>query len=157
MACYKEKKRYDKRRKDYLKRVWRFSKSRHDIAYIDETGFTPGTSRSHSYSLKGARIYGEVDSFRRPCTSLIDGYKKNKLIAPVLFSGRQDAISSSCSHILLILIRLKSYRQTSKEYRNIKQNLVWKTSLNQIIIYGISYRCRSASIMIEDLIFNINH
>lgn len=54
---------------------------------MDETGFAPGTNRSHGYSIKGSRIYGNVDSNRRPRTSLIGGYRDNKLIAPVLFNG----------------------------------------------------------------------
>ena len=40
-----------------------------------------------SYSVKGSRIYGNVDSNRRPRTSLIGGYRDNKLIVPVLFNG----------------------------------------------------------------------
>lgn len=54
---------------------------------MDETGFAPGTSRTHGYSAKGARIYGDVDSQSRPRTSLIGGYQNGKLIAPVLFNG----------------------------------------------------------------------
>lgn len=87
MARYKEKKHYEKWRVSYLKKLDRFTRKGHDIVYMDETGFAPGTSRSHGYSAKGARIYGDVDSQKRPRTSLIGGYRNGKLIAPVLFNG----------------------------------------------------------------------
>ncbi len=70
-----------------LKKLERSTRSGHDIVYMDETGFVPETNRSHGYSIKGSRIYGDVDSNRRPRIFLIGGYKDGKLIAPVLFSG----------------------------------------------------------------------
>lgn len=87
MERYKEKKRYEKWRVLYLKKHDRFMRNGHDIVYMDETGFAPGTNRSHAYGLKGARVYGDVDSAKRPRTSLIGGYRDGKLIAPVLFDG----------------------------------------------------------------------
>lgn len=87
MARYKEKRLYDNWRKSYLRKLDRFKRKGHDIVYMDETGFAPGTNRSHAYGLKGARIYGDVDSNSRPRTSLIGGYRKGKLLAPVLFDG----------------------------------------------------------------------
>ena len=41
---------------------------------MDETGFAPGTSRVHGYGIIGKRIFGDVDSAKRPRTSLIGGY-----------------------------------------------------------------------------------
>lgn len=87
MARYKEKRHYEKWRVSYLKKLNRFTRGGHDIVYMDETGFAPGTSRSHAYSAKGKRVYGHVDSQTRPRTSLIGGYRDGKLIAPVLFNG----------------------------------------------------------------------
>lgn len=87
MARYKEKVRYENWRRTYLKKLDRFIRKGCDIVYMDETGFAPGTSRSHGYSVKGQRIYGDIDSNRRPRTSLIGGYRNGKLIAPVLFDG----------------------------------------------------------------------
>lgn len=90
MARYKEKKHYEKWRRSYLKKKERFVSKNHDIVYVDETGFAPGTSRCHGYSIRGQRIYGEVDSAKRPRTSLVGGYLKGKLIAPMLFDGTCD-------------------------------------------------------------------
>jgi transposase len=87
MARYKEKKHYENWRVSYLKKLERFKRKGHDIVYMDETGFAPHTSRTHGYSAKGVRIYGDIESDRRPRTSLIGGYKNGKLIAPVLFNG----------------------------------------------------------------------
>ena len=91
MARYKEKRHYEKWRKSYLTKLERFKRKGHDIVYMDETGFAPGTSRSHGYSPQGKRIYGDVDSQKRPRTCLIGGYRDNKLIAPVLFNGNCNA------------------------------------------------------------------
>ena len=87
MGRYKEKRHYENWRVSYLKKLDRFTRKGHDIVYMDETGFAPGTNRSHGYSQKGLRIYGEIDSNKRPRTSLIGGYRNSKLIAPVLFNG----------------------------------------------------------------------
>ena len=87
MGRYKEKRHYENWRVSYLKRLDRFTRKGHDIVYIDETGFAPGTNRTHAYSRKGHRIYGDVESAKRPRTSLIGGYRNRKLIAPVLFDG----------------------------------------------------------------------
>ncbi len=87
MARYKEHKNYVKWTKSYLTKLESFKRGGHDIVYMDETGFAPGTSRSHGYSAKGKRIFGRVDSQTRPRTSLIGGYRDGKLLAPVLFNG----------------------------------------------------------------------
>ncbi len=87
MERYKEKKHYEKWRISYLKKLKRFERNGHDIVYMDETGFSPGTNRSHAYAIRGRRVYGDVDSQTRPRTSLIGGYRNGKLIAPILFNG----------------------------------------------------------------------
>ena len=87
MERYKEKKSYDRWKKSYLNKLDRFTRKGHDIVYMDETGFAPGTSRTHGYCHIGKRLYGDVDSQSRPRTSLIGGYRNGKLIAPVLFNG----------------------------------------------------------------------
>ena len=87
MERYKEKKHYEKWRRSYLIKLNRFERKGHDIVYMDETGFAPDTSRNYGYSPQGKRIYGDVNSQKRPRTCLIGGYRNNKLIAPVLFNG----------------------------------------------------------------------
>lgn len=62
MGRYKEKGHYENWRRSYLKRLDRHKRKDRDIVYVDETGFAPGTNRSHAYSLKGQRVYGDVDS-----------------------------------------------------------------------------------------------
>lgn len=54
---------------------------------MDETGFAPTTHRSHGWSEKGKRVYGEIHSDKRPRTSLIGGYLNRLLIAPFVFEG----------------------------------------------------------------------
>jgi transposase len=106
MARYKEKKHYENWRISYLKKLDRFTRGGHDIVYMDETGFAPGTSRSYGYGLKGVRIYGEVDSNKRPRTSLIGGYRNGKLIAPVLFNGNCNTDTTNVwfkDHLLPVL------------------------------------------------------
>ena len=95
MGRYKEKKHYENWRVSYLKKLDRFMRGGHDIVYMDETGFAPGTSRCHGYSLKGKRIYDDVDSQSRPRTSLIGGYRNSKLIAPVLFNGNCNTATTN--------------------------------------------------------------
>ena len=60
--------------------------------HMDETGFSPRTSRTHGYGIVGKRIYGNVDSAKRPRISLIGGYLNNKLIAPILFDGNCNTL-----------------------------------------------------------------
>lgn len=93
MARYKEKKHYEKWRRSYLKKHARFVLKGHDIVYVDETGFAPGTSRSHGYAIKGQRLYGDFDSCKRPRTSLVGGYLSGKLIAPMLFDGTCNTVT----------------------------------------------------------------
>ena len=108
MERYKEKARYEKWRVSYLKKHARFTRNGHDIVYMDETGFSPGTNRSHAYSIKGTRVYGDVDSAKRPRTSLIGGYLQGQLIAPVLFDGTCNTMIFNAwlkDHLLPILKR----------------------------------------------------
>lgn len=92
MARYKEHKNYVKWTRSYLEKLERFKRKNHDIIYMDETGFAPGTSRTHGYGIVGKRLYGDVDSAKRPRTSLIGGYLNNKLIAPILFDGNCNTL-----------------------------------------------------------------
>ncbi len=112
MGRYKEKRHYtlwgtsENWRRSYLKKLDRFTRKGHDIVYMDETGFAPGTNRSHGYSAVGKRIYGDVDSAKRPRTSLIGGYKDGKLIAPVLFDGTCNTLIFNAwleDHLLPVL------------------------------------------------------
>lgn len=110
MARYKEKIRYDNWRISYLKKLNRFIRNGHDIVYMDETGFAPGTSRCHGYAIKGQRLYGDVDSNKRPRTSLIGGYRDNKLIAPVVFDGTCNTLIMNAwlEHHLIPTLKPKS-------------------------------------------------
>lgn len=106
MGRYKEKRHYENWRVSYLKTLDRFTRKGHDIVYMDETGFAPGTSRGHGYSHTGQRIYGDVDSQSRPRTSLIGGYRNGKLIAPVLFNGNCNTDTTNVwlkAHLLPVL------------------------------------------------------
>lgn len=131
MARYKEKRHYEKWRVSYLKKLNRFVRKGHDIVYMDETGFAPGTNRSHAYSPKGSRIYGDVDSQSRPRTSLIGGYLKGKLIAPVLFKGNcnTQAMNVWLKHHLLpelkpgsVIVMDNASFHKSQETRDILKN-----------------------------------
>jgi hypothetical protein len=61
---YKEHKNHVKWTRSYLEKLERFKCKNHDIIYMDETGFAPGTSRTHGYGIVGKRIYGNVDTVR---------------------------------------------------------------------------------------------
>lgn len=87
MAVYAEAKHYENRKRRFLKGLYKATDDGCDIVYIDETGFMPGTWRTHGRAAKGVRVFGEKPSGKRPRTSLIGGYRKNTLIAPVTFSG----------------------------------------------------------------------
>jgi transposase len=71
----------------FLKQLYKAVDEGRDIAYQDETGFVPEVWRTHGRGPKGARVYGEKPSGKRPRTSLIGGYLNHKLIAPVTFTG----------------------------------------------------------------------
>lgn len=87
MAVYAEAKYYEKRKRHFLKRLYKAQDIGLDVVYVDETGFAPEAWRTHGRSPKGKRVRGEKPSGKRPRTSLIGGYLNNKLIAPVTFSG----------------------------------------------------------------------
>lgn len=73
---------------------------------MDETGFAPTTSKTHAYSLIATSIYADVDSQTRPRTSLIGGYRNNKLIAPFLLNGNCNTLVVNAwlkDHLLPIL------------------------------------------------------
>lgn len=91
MARYAEAKHYEKRRRCYLKALYRVQSAGTPIVYIDETGFAPSTQRDYGWALTGKRIYGDISGSRRPRTGLIGGYLNNQLIAPVLFNGTCNA------------------------------------------------------------------
>ena len=54
---------------------------------MDETGFAPSTYRPYARAFRGEKVIGYRASAQRPRTSLLGGYLKNKLIAPMLFGG----------------------------------------------------------------------
>ena len=84
------------------------------ITYIEEGKSKASASRKFNISLdtihrwwinredifpKRKRV-GDVDSAKRPRTSLIGGYLNNKLIAPVLFDGNCNAHGNMIFRIL---------------------------------------------------------
>ena len=70
-----------------MKRRYHHSQNQTDIIYIDETGFAPATHRTHGWSQKGTRVYGEIHYDKRPRTGLLAGYLNHRLIAPLVFDG----------------------------------------------------------------------
>jgi transposase len=87
MAIYAEAKHYENRTRRFLKGLYKATDEQRDIVYIDETGFAPQAWRTHARAARGARVFGEKPSGKRPRTSLIGGYRQNRLIAPILFDG----------------------------------------------------------------------
>jgi putative transposase len=90
-TTYREAKYYEKKKRRFLKGLYKATDEKDDIVFIDETGFEPEAYRSHGRCPKGLRVYGEKPSGKRPRTSLIGGYLNNKLIAPVTFNGTCNA------------------------------------------------------------------
>jgi transposase len=91
MTRYAEAKGYEKWRRKFLKRLYKYTQEVRDIVFIDETGFEPSAWRTHGWANKGQRVFGDIPSGKRPRTSLLGGYLNNKLIAPMLFKGTCDA------------------------------------------------------------------
>ena len=60
--------------------------------YVDESGFEASDSyRTHGWSGRGQKIYGEQSGSRRR-TNLVAGRIGKKLIAPLLFVGSMNAV-----------------------------------------------------------------
>lgn len=57
------------------------------VVYIDETGFESSTERRFAWARRGQRVVGYTDGRKRQRTSLIGGYFRRKLIAPLLYEG----------------------------------------------------------------------
>ena len=61
------------------------------LIYLDETGFTDETFRSHGYAPQGQCVHGLIPSQKTRTTTLIVAQLNNKLIAPKLISGSCNA------------------------------------------------------------------
>ena len=61
------------------------------LVYIDESGFTVSSHRTHGWGKKGTKVYGNRSGNARPRTSLIAAKHGKKLLAPVLFQGSTNA------------------------------------------------------------------
>jgi transposase len=61
------------------------------LVYIDESGFTASSHRTHGWGKIGKKVYGERSGNSRPRTSLIAAKHGTKLLAPVLFNGATNA------------------------------------------------------------------
>lgn len=86
---YKE--RSDIKRQAYL-RLWEHYAQRDKIfVYIDESGFSPYTTRSYGYALKGQRIHGLIAGKKHPRTSLIAARIDHNFSEPFLFQGTCNA------------------------------------------------------------------
>ena len=91
----------------------------------------PELAVPHGYGIVGKRIYGNVDSAKRPRISLIGGYLNNKLIAPILFDGNcntlminlwlKDHILPTLKKIEVIVMDNTSFHK-SQETRDIIKN-----------------------------------
>jgi transposase len=100
---YAEARRYEKDRKRFLKRLYKAIQEKRDIVHLDETGFAPTIHRTHGWAFIGQKIYGDKPGQKRPRTSLIGGYLRNKLIAPMLFDGTccQEVFNEWLASVLL--------------------------------------------------------
>lgn len=61
------------------------------LVYLDESGFTASSHRTHGWGRIGTKIYGDRSGNARPRTSLIAAKHGAKLLAPVLFQGSTNA------------------------------------------------------------------
>ena len=89
---YEESLRHPEKTRHFIKRWYGFEQRSFDLVYVDETGFSPTTYRPYGRAPKGKSIIGYRASAQRPRTSLLGGYLKNKLIAPMLFDGTCNTI-----------------------------------------------------------------
>lgn len=55
--------------------------------YLDETGFEASTHRPFAWARPGQRVIGYTDGNTRQRTSLIGGYCRRRLLAPMLYQG----------------------------------------------------------------------
>ena len=86
---YKEQCR--EKRKVYQEQLAGAKASGKTLIYLDETGFTDETFRSHGYALRGQCVHGLIPSQKNRTTTLIVAQLNNKLIAPKLISGSCNA------------------------------------------------------------------
>ena len=77
-----------------------------NIVYIDESGFNQNTHRTHAWSKRGAKSYGERSGARKARVNLIAAKRKHDLLAPILYEGSTCATWFNewvCHHLMKTL------------------------------------------------------
>ncbi|WDP84140.1 MAG: hypothetical protein HUN05_02345 [Desulfobacter sp.] len=83
MTGYRE--RSDSKRKAYLRLRERYVRRCKTFVYVDESGFSPYTTRRYGYALKGQRVHGLIAGTKHPRTSLIAARIEYSFEEPFLF------------------------------------------------------------------------
>ncbi len=78
-------------RKEFLQKREQYTEEKRIIVYIDESGFAHDMPRTHGYSLKGERCYGEQDWHARGRTNAIGAIIDNQLFTVCLFDCNIDS------------------------------------------------------------------
>ncbi|WDP84634.1 MAG: IS630 family transposase [Desulfobacter sp.] len=89
MTGYRE--RSDSKRKAYLRLRERYVRRCKTFVYVDESGFSPYTTRRYGYALKGQRVHGLIAGTKHPRTSLIAARIEYSFEEPFLFQGTCNA------------------------------------------------------------------
>ena len=84
---YKE--RNEIKRANYIEILGKHAEEK--LVYIDESGIDKFISREHGWSARGDKIVGSVSGKRYARESFIAGQLKNKIIAPLCYTGTCDS------------------------------------------------------------------
>lgn len=90
-------------RNKFIENIKKYEQEKRNIVYIDESGFSESMPRTHGYSIKGTRCYGEHSWGKGKRTNAIGAQINNKLLTVSLFreSITADIFSAWVEHDLL--------------------------------------------------------
>lgn len=75
------------KRIDYFKRLEEIEKQNLPIVYVDESGFSQESIRTHGYSLRGKKCFDQFDWRAKPLVNALGALLNNKFITVSLVEG----------------------------------------------------------------------
>ena len=90
---YAEARRYEKLRRSFLKRWYKYAQAGKTLIYVDESGFDFYSVRQYGRAPIGQKVYGERPGNRRPRTSFLAARMPDgALAATLLWEGTCNAL-----------------------------------------------------------------
>lgn len=77
----------------FHEKITAYQKAKRPIVYLDESGFAHSMPRTHGYSLKGQRCYGQRAWGERGRINAIGALLDNQLLTVSLFEGTINAVT----------------------------------------------------------------